>query len=791
MTKLILSFFLLILLAFAPLSAKAQGLQFLLAQAAAPPPAAQPPQAAKITPDEAQRALDVLTDDKKRAQLVETLQTIAKAAPPAQAPTPKPAEPIPLKPNGLGIQLLNDVSDRLTDVVGDFGAMARAVTDFPQLWHWLNHIETEPRTRAGLIEAVWKLAVVMASALLVEWLVGRLVARPIRYLAATAPGDSNGEAENGSRGRRRIVAAWKLLVRLPYGLARLILDLLPIGAFAAVGNLVIGGVVPSTTSTRLIILAMVNAYALCRAAMCLVRFFVSPGCRNLALVHVSDETAAYVEVWMRRLVVVGVFGVALAGIARILGLQAAAHEALIKIVALILHLFLVIIVLQCRRAVAGYIAGPTDATGAIAMIRQRLSDLWHYLAIFLILASWVIWAVQVRDGFQRLLHFLAVTTAVFVAVRLAAIVLLGLLDRIFRVNRDVKLLYPNLEARANRYYPLLRGTVSTVIWLGLVVALLQVWGLDALSWFTPGHAGRRLLSAAITVAIASLIAIAIWESVNAAMDRHIDKLTQQAQIARVVRLKTLLPMLRTTLLIAILAVVGLTALSEIGVNIAPLLAGAGIIGVAIGFGSQKLVQDLITGIFLLLENAMQVGDWITAAGLSGTVENLSIRTIRLRAGDGSVHIIPFSAVSTVNNANRGIGNAAITVSVAYTEDTDRVGQVLKQIAAELRQDENFKAGIRGDLELWGVDKIEGSVVTIVGQISCTDSARWGVQREFNRRMKKRFQELGIKIANPTHAIEIQPLESDEKQVAPGTTDPGPSSTNLPESPPPAAIGNTS
>lgn len=780
MTKPILSFLLLTLIAVVPFAANAQGVAPLLVQAASAPEAAKPSAA------EAQRTLDILTDDKKRAQLIETLQTIAKAAP---AASPHAETGLALKPDGLGIRLLNDLSNRLTDIVEDFGAMARAITDFPQLWRWVDHMISDPGARAALIDAVWKLVLVMASAIAVEWAVVALLHRPLRYLAAVAPGDNNGEAGNGGRGRRRVRAAWKLLLRLPYALARLILDLLPVAAFAAVGNLAIGGVIPTTTSTRLAIIAVVNAYVLCRVAMCVTRFFVSPGRRNLALVHVTDESAAYVEVWMRRLVVVGVFGVALAGVARILGLQPAAHEALIKIVALILHLFLIIIVLQCRHGVAGYIGGSADATGTIAMVRQRLADLWHYFAIFFILASWVLWAVQVRDGFDRLLHLLAATIVVLVVARLAAIVLLGLLDRIFRVNRDVSALYPGLEARANRYYPLLRGGASGVIWIATAIALLQACGLDALAWFSNGHLGDRLLSAMITIAIAGLIAIAIWESADAAMDRHLDRLARQAQSARVARLNTLLPMLRSTLLIAILVVVGLTALSEIGVNIAPLLAGAGIIGVAIGFGSQKLVQDLITGVFLLLENAMQVGDWITAAGLSGTVEHLTIRTIRLRAGDGSVHIIPFSAVSTVTNINRGIGNAAISVNVSYAEDTDRVGQMLKEIAAELRQDEMFKASIRGDLELWGVDKIDGSVVTIVGQISCTDSGRWGVQREFNRRMKKRFQEVGIKIVNQTHTIQIEPPPHEEEATVPGGRDPGPTSASTTESPPPAALGN--
>ena len=222
------------------------------------------------------------------------------------------------------------------------------------------------------------------------------------------------------------------------------------------------------------------------------------------------------------------------------------------------------------------------------------------------------------------------------------------------------------------------------------------------------------------------------------------------------RLRTLQPMLRTVLLCLIITVVGLTALSEIGVNVAPLLAGAGIVGIAIGFGSQKLVQDLITGLFLLLENGVQVGDVVSVAGLSGTVENVSIRTIRLRAGDGAMHIVPFSAVTTITNSSRGAGNAAVSVSIAYKEDTDRAGELLKDIVAEMRREPEYRAMIRSDLELWGVDKVDGAMVTLVGQIRCTDTGRWPVQREFNRRMKRRFQERGIDIASNGQVI-VMPM----------------------------------
>ena len=188
------------------------------------------------------------------------------------------------------------------------------------------------------------------------------------------------------------------------------------------------------------------------------------------------------------------------------------------------------------------------------------------------------------------------------------------------------------------------------------------------------------------------------------------------------------------------------------------IAGASIIGVAVGFGSQKLVQDFITGIFLLMENTMQVGDSVTVAGVSGTVENLSVRTMRLRASDGSLHIIPFSSVTTVNNASRGLGNAAVRVSVSYDTDISQAISELKAIGAALRNDPAFSQRILADMEVWGVDAVDGSMVTLAGQMRCVDKGRWGVQREINRRVLKRFRELGITIADPRERPLMLPSE---------------------------------
>jgi small-conductance mechanosensitive channel len=359
-----------------------------------------------------------------------------------------------------------------------------------------------------------------------------------------------------------------------------------------------------------------------------------------------------------------------------------------------------------------------------------------------------VWALEIQNGYALLFQYLVATVAVLLIARLISMAAMTGLDRLFRISPDLTHRYPGLEARANRYLPALRLTISGVITAITILALLEVWGIDAIEWLSRGQVGPRLISTIITSAIAGLAALLVWEASNAAIDRHLTQLSREGRYARMARLRTVLPMLRTTLLSVILTVVVLTLLSELGINIAPLLAGAGIVGIAIGFGAQKLVQDVITGIFLLLENAMQVGDFVTVSGLSGSVEALSIRSIRLRASDGSIHIVPFSSVTSVTNTNRGIGNAAISVNVAYKEDTDRVGAVLKEIATEMRGEKEFESLIRGDLDLWGVDKVDALMTTIVGQIVCTDAGRWRVQREFYRRMKRRFDELGIEIARP-------------------------------------------
>ena len=724
-----------------------------------------------LTPDQAKRALDTLQDDKKRAQMIDTLRAIANASPQAQAapPAPEPHPAIPLTADSLGAQLLLTVSEQVGEISHEIADMARTLTHFPAFYYWIVRTANDPSAHDQLLDIAWKLALVFGCAFAAEWLIFRLIKRPVALLEAHLPQTARAPAQTLAmadppsaaadvtaepelrRRRLSLARAWQSLIRLPFVLGRLALELLPVLVFVGVATMFLGTEIGDLATTRLVILAVVNAYALSRGLICGARALAGP----FGLFRVRAETAAYIEIWARRIVSVGVSGIAFANVALLLGLHRAGYAALLRLVMLIVHLFIVVIILQCRRQVAEAIRAPADREGAAARVRNRVAGLWHYLAITLDLALWAVWALNIRNGYSLLLQYFVGTMAVALITRLATIVVLSLIDRGFSISPEILQRFPGLETRANRYLPLLRKILSAVIAFIGFVAVLEVWGVDAVVWFYGGQIGSRMLSAAATIGIAALAAAAIWEASNALMDRQLNVLSRDGHFARAARLRTFQPMLRTALLCLIVTVVGLTALSEIGVNVAPLLAGAGIVGIAIGFGSQKLVQDLITGLFLLLENTVQVGDNVSVSGLSGIVENVSIRTIRLRAGDGSVHIVPFSAVTTITNSSRGAGNAAVGVNVSYKEDTDRAGQILKDIVAEMRREPEYRQAIRGDLELWGVDKVDGSMASIVGQIRCTDSGRWPVQREFNRRMKRRFQECGIEIASAGQTIVMQ------------------------------------
>ncbi|MEX2262123.1 MAG: mechanosensitive ion channel family protein [Bryobacteraceae bacterium] len=202
------------------------------------------------------------------------------------------------------------------------------------------------------------------------------------------------------------------------------------------------------------------------------------------------------------------------------------------------------------------------------------------------------------------------------------------------------------------------------------------------------------------------------------------------------------------------AVALMIALREVGFDVAPILAGAGVVGLAVGFGAQNLVRDVISGMFLLVENQIRVNDVAIINGTGGLVEEINLRTTVLRGLDGVVHIFPNGSVTTLSNMTREFSYYVFDIRVAYGGDTDQIAEVVKQIADEMMREEPYRNMILSPLEILGVDSLGESAVILKARIKTLPIQQWNVGREMNRRIHRRYKELDIEIPFPRTSFDI-------------------------------------
>jgi len=220
------------------------------------------------------------------------------------------------------------------------------------------------------------------------------------------------------------------------------------------------------------------------------------------------------------------------------------------------------------------------------------------------------------------------------------------------------------------------------------------------------------------------------------------------------RTDTLHGILRTTVVTAIWAIVAVLSLAQIGLDITPILAGAGILGLAVGFGAQNLVRDVISGFFLVLEDQVRVGDVAKVNGTGGQVEAVTFRTVVLRDEEGTVHVFPNGTITTLSNLTHGWSAYVINVGVAYKEDTDRVVEVMRQVGEQLRTDAAFGKRILEPIEIMGVDNFGDSAVVIKARFKTVPIEQWNVGREYRRRLKKAFDSHGIEMPFPHRTLSM-------------------------------------
>jgi small conductance mechanosensitive channel len=220
------------------------------------------------------------------------------------------------------------------------------------------------------------------------------------------------------------------------------------------------------------------------------------------------------------------------------------------------------------------------------------------------------------------------------------------------------------------------------------------------------------------------------------------------------RADTLSSITRSALSLGVLVLAGTMVLGELGVKIGPILAAAGVVGLAVGFGAQKLVEDVISGFFILLEDQVRVGDVVQIADRRGLVERVNLKMVVLRDLDGNVHYVRNGRIDVVTNMTKDYSRYIFDVGVAYRESVDEVIEVIRQVDEEMRNDPDFKDDILEPIDVLGLDKFADSALIIKARTKTKPLRQWAVGREFNRRLKQRFDELNIEIPFPHRTLYI-------------------------------------
>ncbi len=291
--------------------------------------------------------------------------------------------------------------------------------------------------------------------------------------------------------------------------------------------------------------------------------------------------------------------------------------------------------------------------------------------------------------------------------------------------------------------------VHLAIWLAFIELGLRVWGMSLIR-FTEGEGhdvSVKLFSLAGTLIFAWLIWILSDTAVHHALTRSRKGLANA-------RAQTMMPLIRNVLFVAIFIIALIVALANMGMNVTPLLAGAGVIGLAIGFGAQSLVADLITGLFIIIEDSLAIDDYVDVGGHLGTVEGLTIRTVRLRDIDGIVHTIPFSEIKSIKNYSREFGYAIFRVAVPYNMEIDEAIKLMRDVGQKIRNDPLQRRNIWSPLEIQGVESFESGSAILRARFKTAPIKQWEVSRAFNLLLKRHMDEAGLDLATPRMSVQV-------------------------------------
>ena len=511
-----------------------------------------------------------------------------------------------------------------------------------------------------------------------------------------------------------------------------------------------------------------NAFLLVEMTKVVIRSFLSPVASGLRLVPVGDKAAAALTRYLS--IVVSVLGYGQLLVVPIVNqsVNTAAGAGVSALLSVLVLLYFVYIVLRRRKAVTRWLqseADPSEAQAAegvdpatiaearrgfIARTLHGLAGIWHWFALAYIAVMFIVVMTQPAEV---TLNAIVGSGKILAAIIIAALLSGWLAQAVHRgisLPEDVNAKLPLLERRINTFVPRAFSALRLFLLVCVLFFTLDVIGtIDMRSWLE-GQVGLAVTKALISVGLILTVAFGIWLALTSFVDY---KLNPEYGAVPTSRETTLLTLLRNAATITLIILTLMFVLSEIGLDIGPLLASAGVLGLAIGFGAQKMVQDIITGVFIQFENVINVGDVITVGGTTGTVEKLSVRSVSLRDVQGAFHMIPFSTVDVVSNYMRGFSYTVCDMGIAYRENVEEAKQAMFDAFDRMMENEpEIANSIMGELEWFGVQSLGDSAVVLRVRIKTDPGKQWGIGRMYNGYLKTVFDERGIEIPFPQQTI---------------------------------------
>ncbi|MGH7046457.1 MAG: mechanosensitive ion channel domain-containing protein [Stellaceae bacterium] len=595
-------------------------------------------------------------------------------------------------------------------------ALAAVIPDLPNQFERARGLVRAELGERGRAKVVLRLALFVALGFIAEWIFRQATSRVRRRLdnmpVATV------------RHRLRLIAA-----RFAFAVG-----LVAAFALGSVGPFLALDWAPLL---REMLLGYLVAFLILRIAVITGHFLLAPGHERFRIIPM-DETAA--RFWCGRFAgFVGwfAFGWVTVGLGRTLEYSLEARQLL----AYAFGLVLLAIALEAtwRRPVAAHSSADVTPPGEAQRLGRSAQNALLSIAFVLL---WALWVMRAMPAFWLL--------AILVLLPLASGVTRRAVDQLLRPPGS-----PHLDAELPSVTAVCieRGMRALLI-IGAVLVLAWGWGIPLQTLAGEDTPFSRILHGVLSAIIIVLVADVLWQAMKAAIDGKLagaaePGLPNTEETRRRARLRTLLPIFRNVLFVVVIVVAVLMALAAMGVQIGPLIAGLGVLGVAIGFGAQSLVRDVIAGMFYLLDDAFRVGEYIQSGNYKGTVESFSFRSVRLRHQRGPLYTVPFALLGAVQNMSRDWVIDKLTVGITYDSDIDKARKLIKQIGLELAEEPEFKPVILEPLKMQGVDAFGDFAVQIRMKMMTLPGENFVIRRQALARIKKAFDANGIKFAYPT------------------------------------------